>query len=135
MRVETCIGAMFASQEFSRILAVENSINVCKACMYIKTFLRTLQAGIQTHNQLIKNLFRLTKKHRFFYAGFYCTTKPRVYPQILQFSLVFPYTVDCYLGSSFLKIFYQHKSPQPLLFYRLREYLGREIKSFSKYFS
>ena len=45
---------------------------MCARCiLYIRTSLRALQAGIYNNSHLIKNLFRLPKKPRFFYAGFY----------------------------------------------------------------
>ena len=55
---------------FSRIL--DNSseflcwktVLMCARCvLYVRTFLRTLQAGIYNNNHLIKNLFRLPKKN------------------------------------------------------------------------
>ena len=51
------------SQESSRILVLKTLSIHARHVLYIRTLLRTLQAGIEDTNPLITNIFRLLRKY------------------------------------------------------------------------
>ena len=63
IRLLNKISDLKCSQESSRVLVLKTVLIQARNVLYIRTLLKTIQAGINNTNPLIKNLSRLLRKN------------------------------------------------------------------------